>query len=45
MSLRATIESTVAAGASVVRHLGWWLDWQARARPSDGGRVFEEAQG
>ena len=38
MSVRSTLESTVATTASALRHLGWWLDWHARARPTGGCR-------
>jgi hypothetical protein len=27
--------------ASALRHLGWWLDWHARAKPSAASRGIE----
>jgi hypothetical protein len=38
MSVRSTLGSTVVATASALRHIGWWLEWQTRARPTDCGR-------
>jgi hypothetical protein len=49
VSVRATLETThyrgtrlvspfARATTSALRHLGWWLDWHARARPTDGCR-------
>jgi hypothetical protein len=26
---------------SAIRHLGWWLDWHTRARPSDACRGID----
>ena len=41
VSVRETIGSTIGATASAIRHLGWWLDWHARAKPTDGCRGIE----
>ena len=38
VSVRATLETTVSTTTSALKHLGWWLDWHARARPTDGCR-------
>jgi len=38
MTVRGTIGSTLGATASAIRHLGWWLDWHARAKPTGGCR-------
>jgi hypothetical protein len=41
MSVRGTIGGTIGATASVVRHIRWWLDWQARPNPAGGARGIE----
>jgi hypothetical protein len=41
MGVRTTLGGTVAATASAIRHVGWWLDWHARARATDACRSFE----
>jgi hypothetical protein len=41
MSVRGTIGTAVDATTSAVRHFHWWLDWHARARPSDGCRAID----
>ncbi|HEV3377792.1 MAG TPA: hypothetical protein VG126_11000 [Thermoleophilaceae bacterium] len=30
--------------ASVVRHAGWWLDWQTRGQPGDGTRKLADSR-
>ncbi len=32
----------VAIAASAISHLGWWLDWQTRARVGQGCRALDE---
>jgi len=41
VSVRETIGNTIEATASALRHIGWWLDWHARAKPTDGGRTSD----
>jgi hypothetical protein len=41
MSVRSSLGTTVAATASAIKHLGWWFEWHARARSTDGCRVSE----
>jgi hypothetical protein len=41
VSVFGSIERTIGATASALRHIGWWLDWHARAKPTDGGRGIE----
>jgi len=41
VNFRGRIETTIGATASALRHIGWWLDWHARAKPSDGCRADE----
>ena len=43
MSMREKLGSTLSVTTSAIRHLGWWIDWHARARPSDGSRGLDDA--
>jgi hypothetical protein len=38
MSPRRAIGTTIGAAAAAVRHVGWWLEWQARSSPASGSR-------
>jgi hypothetical protein len=40
----AGVAAAVGVGASAVRHLGWWLEWQVRAKPGEGCRELREEQ-
>jgi hypothetical protein len=35
--------ATTTLAATPASHLGWWLDWQTRARLSQGCRTLDDA--
>lgn len=41
VSARKVIGRAFGTSASALGHLRWWLDWHARANPTDGCRAIE----
>ena len=40
----AGVEAAAALAASAARHVGWWLEWQARAGVQAGTRELAEME-
>jgi hypothetical protein len=40
--VRNGVVAGFAVTASALRHVGWWLDWHTRARPSGAGKSLED---
>jgi hypothetical protein len=40
--VRNGLAAGFSATSSAIRHLGWWIDWHTRARPTAASKAVDE---
>jgi hypothetical protein len=40
--VRSGLVAGFSATSSAIRHVGWWIDWHTRARPTAACRALED---